>query len=108
MAQNILLLNTLESRQLKKEGILEVVRNGQKLTLEFDKTTKSAKIINVVKMGVSYIDPFACDYELRLTQEEHKELVANGSVICERAKCSYLVNAEGAFPMVDYDIIYVR
>lgn len=108
MSQNILLLNTLESRQLKKEGILEVLRNGQKITLEYDKTTKSAKILNVVKMGVAFIDPFESDYELRLTQEEHKALIENGSVVCERAKCSYLVNAEGAFPMVDYDIIYVR
>lgn len=108
MAQNILLLNTLESRQLKKEGVIEVSRNGQMLTLEYDKQTKSAKIINVVKMGISYIDPFAYDYELRLTQEEHKILKETGSVVCERAKCNYLVTAEGAFPMVDYDIIYVR
>ena len=108
MANTILLLNTLESRQLKKEGQSQVMRNGQIIELVYDKTTKEAKIVNVVKESVSYIDPFAFDYELRLTQEEHKILKETGSVVCERAKCNYLVTAEGAFPMVDYDIIYVR
>lgn len=109
MAKNYLLLNTLESRELKREGIITIERLGQKITLSYDKKLEDpAVVVNVERVALPYCDPFAFDYVVRLTQEESKELKQNGVVIVKRANATYEVNQNGCFTLAEYTDIVVR
>ena len=110
-SKTILLLNTLESRQLKKEGGLIVERNGLKITLDYDKKREEeerAQIVGVENVGVKWVDPYATAYDVKLTQQESKEYHTTGKVVIERADNTYLLENGVCVPMLTYKKVYVR
>lgn len=110
-SKTILLLNTMESRQLKKDGVLTVERNGLRITLDYDKKREEeerAQIIGVENVGVKWCDPFAENYAVRLTQAESKEYHTNGKVIIERTDNTFILENGICVPMLTFKKVYVR
>lgn len=108
----ILLLNTLESRQLKKEKVTTFTKEKEGVIVEVDYTKKldsntcECKVVGY--LPIKYIDPFAESYQVRLTKEEHDLYIKDGVVIIERATGTYILKDGVMTISSEYNIALVR
>ena len=108
----ILLLNTLESRQVKKEKVATITKEKEGVIVEVDYNNKldsDTCVCRVVGyLPIKYIDPFADSYQVRLTKEEHDAYIKDGVVTIERATGTYLLK-DGVMTIANnYNVALVR
>lgn len=111
MKQTTLLLNTLESRELKKKGMSTVKRGNIELTLLWNKEEKQARIVS--SKAVEGCKVVMRDNEtIFLTGEQTKALKEYGNIGIEYHECDYNINLiDGvayAEPVNHYTSVYVR
>lgn len=111
MKQTTLLLNTLESRELKKRGMSNVKRGNIELTLLWNKEEKQARIVS--SKAVEGCKVVMRDNEtIFLTGDQTKALKENGSISIEYHECDYNITlVDGvayAEPVNHYTSVYVR
>lgn len=111
MKQTTLLLNTAESRQLKKEGVLTVKRGNIVLSLEWDKEQKIA-IIKGSKASDTLEVVIREESKIFLTGEQSKELCEKGQIFITYHECDYNVVMDNghatATPVNHFTNVYVR
>lgn len=111
MKQTTLLLNTLESRELKKKGMLTVKRANIEISLLWNKEEKQARILS--SKAVEGCKVVMRDNEtIFLTGDQTKALKENGSISIEYHECDYNIKlVDGvayAEPVNHYTSVYVR
>ncbi len=109
----IKLLNTLESREVKKarkEGLQNVVIDFKDVVLNISTTiTNNIASCEVVEIKpVTWVNPYEVEYDVKLTQAEAKEYKEKGEVIITRATGTYILKGGICKPLLDYSQAFVR